>query len=169
MRQYIKDVFQVSVFWFVFAFLLSLVCYKAQAYQIRFGPEVFTKSNSISDVKFLSLAKEWDIRQNIFAKMEIGYWADNRAGAKNAFIFNPGVGLVLNPFEYFDIRVSAGISAQTAVDKYLGSYWNFTEAVFAGFRDGEARVGLEFNHVSCGCSKPNIGRNFLTLVAGWGF
>ena len=149
--------------------MVFLVSFNASAYQIRFGPEILTKSNSLADVKYLSVSKEWDVRENVFGKMEVGYWDDKRGDARNAFIFNPGIGLVLNPFKYFDIRVSAGVSFQTAVDQYLGSYWNFTEAVFAGFRDGDARIGLEFNHISCGCSKPNRGRNFLTIVAGWGF
>ncbi len=151
--------------------ILSVLLFASQAnaYQIRFGPEVFTKVNSVTDVKFLSLSKEWALRQNVFWKVELGYWSDSRRESNDALILNPGVGLVLNPFEYFDVRVAAGLAVQSDIDRYLGSYWNFTEEVFAGFRDGDARLGFTFNHVSCGCSKPNIGRNFLTLTAGYGF
>lgn len=149
--------------------ILLLLSPSAHAYQLRFGTEVLTQSNSISDVKFLSVSKEFDLKPNVFWKIELGYWADKRKGASNSFILNPGVGLVINPFKYFDIRVAAGLSAISSVDKYLGSYWNFTQELFVGFKDGDARIGLTLNHVSCGCDKPNIGRNFVTLTAGYGF
>jgi len=165
MRPYLIFVLLVLIF----SILFCIVGERAKAYQIRFGPEIFAKSNSVTDVKFLSLSKEFDLKKNVFWKMEIGYWSDNRSDGSNAAILNPGIGLVLNPFSDFDIRVTAGLAYQTATDRYLGSNLNFTQEVFCGFRDGHARVGFTFNHVSCGCSKPNIGRNFLTLTVGYGF
>ena len=63
------------IFLLLSIFLFSI---SAHSYQVRFGPGVLTKANSISDVKFLSFSKEWSVRQNVFSKMEVGYWSDKR-------------------------------------------------------------------------------------------
>lgn len=131
---------------------------------------MLTGANSISDVKYLGLAKEFYLSPNIFWKLEVGYWADKRPGARPGLIIGPSLGLVIHPFKYFDLRVNAGIAGITQRDAYLGGPFQFTEEVFFGMREGTAFIGTSCWHVSsAGIFRPNIGRNFCALTAGYGF
>jgi len=144
---------------------LFLLTPDASALQIRFGPGILTKAPSISDVKFLTIAKDWEVKENVYWKIEAGGWTDNRKGAENSFWGGPAVGLVLQPW-ILDVRVSVGVAVISHTDVHLGGHFQFYEDLFAGIRDGDAAIGFTFSHLSsAGLFTPNRGRNFLTLTA----
>ena len=141
----------------------------AEAWQIRFGPGVMTGAPSIADVKYLSIAKEWSLKENVYWKIEGGGWTDNRKTGSNSFMLGPAVGLVLRPW-ILDVRVSVGIAAISHTDDYLGGHFQFYEDLFGGIRDGGAAIGFTLSHLSsAGIFMPNRGRNFLTLTAMYDF
>lgn len=152
----------------LFILLFSLNSF-ADEVTMRFGVEPVKKQNSFSDVKHLSIGLEADLKENVYYKFDLGYWADKRKGAENSFYFAPALGLTISPW-IFKAKVYAGVAAISETDTYLGGHFQFYEGVYLGIFEGKASIGLDLFHLSsAGLYSPNIGRNFFTLTAVYSF
>lgn len=139
----------------------------AQALEIGFGAGVFTRAPSISDVKYLSLAEDWEINDNVYWKITVGGWVDNRPDAHHAFHAGPSIGLVVRPW-ILDCRVDMGIHAISHTDGYLGGYWQAVETLNCGITEGRVRMGLRYEHFSsAGVFMPNRGRDGVKYVVSY--
>ena len=146
-----------------------LIGANAFAIEIGVGMGVFTRANSVSDVKYASVSEDWEINSNVYWKVEVGGWIDNRRGAHNSFHAGPSIGLVVRPW-ILDCRVDVGIHAISHTDDYLGGYWQAVETATCGITEQRARMGFRYKHFSsAGVFMPNRGRDAVMFVVGYEF
>lgn len=139
---------------------------RAHAFEAHFGPGVFTHSNSVTDVKYLTVAEEGSINDNVVYRGLVGGWIDNRSDGESSALASVGIGLRVRPWIFYS-RVLTGLAYVTHIDQFLGSHFpQFFEEIFLGMKENNTALGFSFVHYSnAGIIRPdmNRGRNFATL------
>jgi len=139
-------------------------------WQARYGLGILSARPSITDVKVFSLAKEFELNPNLCARLEAGHWWDKDPQARNSFWSSAGIGLVVRPLGFIDVRVYTSLAGVQHTDAFLSSHLQFQNDISLSFRDSGAGIGLAFTHLSnAGLKKPNRGRNFMTMNLMYGF
>lgn len=128
---------------------------------IKFGVSPFG-TNSLSDLKMLTVAREMRINDNLCWKVELGGYTDKRPGAKDSFRGNVSMGIVFRPW-ILDVRIYSGVGGITHTDKWLGSHLQFVQEFSAGVQMNGYAIMAFFDHTSSAGAGgfPNLGRDAL--------
>lgn len=124
------------------------------SFRTGFGPTTARKS------ALYSMAWEEKAFDDIFYKIDAGFWTDAESGHSSAPFVGPLLGYRFGTYRGFNVVPAVGFLVMGYPDALLGSPFNFTEEFTVGYTG----LGIGWKHISnAGFSSPNAGRDYIFL------
>jgi len=139
-------------------------------YSVKGGPALLDGAPS-GESKYFAIRSEQYQFHGVYTALEGGGWVDNGGeGRKSSLITKAQLGVSPGQSNGIFGKVFTGVCAISSTDTMLGGHGQFCTDVGIGFRDRDTYMGVGYMHVSsAGLSRPNKGRDFITLEMGLRF
>jgi len=129
---------------------------------MKYGFAVIQKG----EAEFISFGVQKRIFSTLYRQTEGGFWIDRNRGNSGFGVLSLGIHV---DNELFYGETMHGIGLISRKDKLLGGHFQFFHDVGTGIvsRNGST-FGIQIKHISsAGINTPNIGRNFISIKAGF--